>query len=320
MTSPAPARSATVWLALVTVYLVWGSTYLAIRVVVESAPPLLAMAARFLVAGALLAGYLAFRHGPGALRVDRRQLGSAALVGGLLLFGNGGVAVAERTVPSGLAALLVAAVPLWLVCLRTAARDRPRPASLAGTALGFAGMVVLAHPGGRPGDVPLGGLLTVLAGTLCWALGSFLAARLPMPRSPFTATAWEMLLGGALLLGAAAGIGELDGFAVSQVAPAAWAWLAYLVVAGSLIAFTAYVWLLQNAPISLTATYAYVNPVVAVLLGALVLAEPVTAAILAGGAVVVAGVGVVVTVERPRRATPAPQAPEPAAVPAQGTV
>jgi drug/metabolite transporter (DMT)-like permease len=292
------------WGALVTVYLVWGSTYLAIRVVVESVPPLLGMGARFLVAGILLGLFLLATRGRAALRVRPRQLGGAAVVGGLLLLGgNGGVAVAEQTVPSGLTALLVAATPLWLVCLRTAARDRPAPLSLVGTVLGFLGIAVLVRPGASLGDdVETWGLVLVVAAAGSWAVGSFVSSRLPMPDDAFVATTWEMLVGGAAMLLVGAAAGELEGFSVGQVERAAWAWLGYLVVVGSIVAFSAYVWLLHNAPISLTATYAYVNPVVAVVLGAIVLAEPVTAAVLLGGAVVVVGVALVVTAERPRRA------------------
>ena len=303
----APARPATIWFALITVYLVWGSTYLAIRVVVETAPPLMSMGARFLLAGTLLGLFLAARHGISVLRVSWRQLASTGLVGVLLLLcGNGAVAIGEQTVPSGLAALLVAAVPLWLVCLRVAAGDRPRALSLAGTVLGFLGIAVLARPGGHDGDIETWGLLMIVGATIAWALGSFFSSRLPMPRNAFVATTWEMVIGGGLMLPTGMLRGELDGFHLGSVSGEAWAWLAYLVVFGSLAAFTAYVWLLQNAPISLTATYAYVNPVVAVALGALVLAEPITTAIVLGGLVVVLGVGLVVSTERPRRAPPAP--------------
>lgn len=301
---PSPLQ---IWVALVTVYLVWGSTYLAIRVVVETAPPLLAMGARFLLAGVLLGSFLTLRRGSDALRVRPRQLGGTAVVGLLLLLGgNGGVAVAEQTVPSGLTALLVAATPLWLVCLRTVARDRPARLSLVGTVLGFLGIAVLVRPGASLGDgVHTGGLLLVVGAAGCWALGSFLSSRLPMPRDAFVATTWEMLLGGAGLTVVAVLRGEAAGFEIDQVSGAAWAWLAYLVLIGSIVAFSAYVWLLHHAPISLTATYAYVNPVVAVLLGALVLAEPVTGAVVAGGAIVVLGVALVVSAERPRQPPPA---------------
>ena len=310
---PAAPTAVAVWTALITVYLVWGSTYLAIRVVVDTAPPLLAMGARFLAAGLLLAAFLLVRRGRSALRVTRRQLGGAALVGVLLLLcGNGGVAVAEQTVPSGIAALLVAATPLWLVVLRRLARDRIARLTLVGTLVGFVGIAVLVLPGGltSPDGSPVRawGLVVVVVAAACWALGSFLSSRIPMPGDAFVATTWEMLAGGVGLLLSGSVSGELADLDLGGVSGAAWAWLAYLVLVGSLVAFSAYVWLLAHAPISLTATYAYVNPVVAVLLGALVLGEPITAAVVAGGAVVVLGVGLVVTSERPgRRGTP----PEP---------
>ena len=298
-----------IWVALVTVYLVWGSTYLAIRVVVETVPPLLAMGARFLLAGLLLAAVIAIRRGPRALRVRPRQLAAAGLVGLLLLLGgNGGVAVAEQTVPSGIAALLVAATPLWLVCLRTAARDRPVPLSLVGTVVGFLGIALLVRPGASLGEgVETWGLIVVVGAAASWALGSFLSSRIPVPEDAFVATTWEMLLGGMALLASGLAAGELPDLHVSDIAPEAWAWLAYLVVVGSIVAFSAYVWLLHHAPISLTATYAYVNPVVAVALGALVLSEPVTTAVVIGGAVVVLGVGLVVSAERPRGRASAPR-------------
>ena len=306
------ARPATVWVALVTVYLVWGSTYLAIRVAVRTAPPLLAMGVRFLAAGVLLAAVLALRSGPRSLVVDRRRLAGCAVVGLLLLLGgNGLVAVAERTVPSGLAALVVASTPLWLVVLRlVVARERVTRVSLAGTALGFVGIAVLVLPGGLTGPhgepVRVGGLLVVVAAAACWALGSFVSSRLPMPGDAFVATTWEMLCGGAGLVVVAAVSGELSGLDVGAVSGTAWLALGYLVLVGSIVAFSAYVWLLAHAPLSLTATYAYVNPVVAVALGALLLDEPVSAAVLVGGAVVVVGVGLVVSAERPRRTGPAP--------------
>lgn len=300
-----PASAAMIWFALTIVYLVWGSTYLAIRVVVETAPPLLSMGARFAAAGVILALILAIRRGPDALRVTRREAGSAAVVGVLLLLGgNGAVALAERTVPSGLTALLIAATPLWLVCLRASAGDRPRAMSLAGTVVGFLGIALLARPDEQPVGVEAWGPLLVIFASFSWAMGSFLSPRLPLPGNPFVATAWEMTLGGGAMFVAGVAHGELDGFSLSDVSGAAWGALGYLVVFGSLVAFSAYIWLLHHAPISLIATYAYVNPVVAVALGALILAEPVTLGILVGGAIVVVGVGLVVSTERAGAARP----------------
>lgn len=297
------ASAGAIWLALAAVYLVWGSTYLAIRILVQAGmPPLLSAGVRFVVAGALLATVLRIRGGRGALRVDRRGLAAATLVGTLLLVGgNGLVTLAERSVPSGLTALLIAAVPLWVVLLRTVSRDRPRRATYAGVVVGFAGLAVLVLPGGGSGEAGLGGVLTVLGAALSWAVGSWASGRVPLPRDPFVATTWEMLGGGLVMLVAGVGRGETRGLDLAAAERSGWLALAYLIVFGSIVAFTAYVWLLRNAPLSLVATYAYVNPVVAVVLGAVVLSEPITASILLGGAIVVVGVGVVVSAERPRR-------------------
>ncbi|MCW3813878.1 EamA family transporter [Micromonospora sp. DR5-3] len=316
-TATTATRPALVWTALVLVYVLWGSTYLGIRVAVESLPPLASAAMRFAAAAAVLALVLRLRRGPGALRVDRRQLGSAALVGVLLLAcGNGLVGLAESgpagvaPLPSGIAALLVATVPLLVVLLRTLGGDRPRPWTFVGVAVGFVGLVLLVLPTGGPGGVPVVGALIIVAGAICWSVGSYLSGRIRMPAEPFVATVYEMVAGAAALTVLATLRGELHGFSPAQVTGRSWAALAYLMVAGSLVAFTAYVWLLHHAPISLVATYAYVNPVVAVALGALFAAEPVTTQVLLGGAVIVVGVAVVVSTERPRRRVDG-AAPEP---------
>ncbi|MEV4491259.1 EamA family transporter [Micromonospora coxensis] len=311
MSSPSsrttPAAPALIWTALVLVYVLWGSTYLGIRIAVESLPPLASAALRFAAAGLVLAVVLRLRRGPGALRVDRRQLGSAALVGVLLLAGGNGLVVLAESgppgvaVPSGVAALLVAIVPLLVVLLRTVTGDRPRGWTFAGVTVGFVGLVLLVLPSGGADPVPLAGALTVVAGAICWSIGSFISGRLRMPSDPFVATVYEMFAGAAALAVLALARDELRGFSPAEVTARSWAALAYLMVAGSLVAFTAYVWLLHHAPISLVATYAYVNPAVAVALGALLVAEPVTAQVLLGGAVIVAGVALVVSTERPRR-------------------
>ncbi|WP_410810657.1 EamA family transporter [Micromonospora sp. 067-2] len=299
-----------IWTALIVVYLLWGSTYLAIRIAVESLPPLTSAAMRFAAAGLVLAAVLRLRRGPGALRVDRRQLGSAALVGVLLLAGGNGLVVLAESgppgvaLPSGIAALLVATVPLLVVLLRTATGDRPPVWTFAGVTLGFVGLVLLVLPAGSADAVPLVGALTVVAGAASWSVGSFLSGRIRMPADPFVATVYEMVAGALVLAVIAAGRGELRDFHPTAVSARSWLALAYLMVAGSLVAFTAYVWLLHNAPLSLVSTYAYVNPAVAVALGALLVAEPITGQVLLGGAVIVAGVALVVTTERPRRAAP----------------
>ncbi|MFI9640417.1 EamA family transporter [Micromonospora sp. NPDC051925] len=302
-----PTRPALIWTALILVYVLWGSTYLGIRVAVESLPPLGSAAVRFSGAALVLAVVLRLRRGPGALRVDRRQFGSAALIGVLLLAGGNGLVVLAESgpsgvaVPSGIAALLVATVPLLVVVLRTVTGDRPRGWTFAGVTVGFLGLVLLVLPRGGSGVVPLVGALTVVAAATCWSVGSFLSGRLRMPADPFVATVYEMVAGAVVLIGLALTRGELRGFSPTQVTARSWLALVYLMLAGSVVAFTAYVWLLAHAPISLVSTYAYVNPVVAVALGALLVAEPITGQVLLGGAVIVAGVALVVTTERTRR-------------------
>ncbi|MFE7414861.1 EamA family transporter [Streptomyces laurentii] len=301
---PAPGSGrripAAVWVALAIVYVVWGSTYLGIRVVVETLPPFLSAGARFVAAGVILAGIIAWRQGPAALKVSPRQLASAAVVGLMLLLGgNGLIVLAETSIPSGLAALLVAVVPAWVVVLKALTGDRPTLGGAAGVLLGLAGLAVLALPS-LSGEVHAGGLALVIAGTLLWSLGSFASSRIPMPANPFTASAYEMLAGGLAGLGVGLARGEQHGLDLAAVSARSWTGLAYLVVFGSLIAFTAYAWLLQTAPLSLVATYAYVNPIVAVTLGALLLDEALTWPIVLGGLIVVAGVCLIVSTERRR--------------------
>lgn len=300
LVSAAPRRriSGVVWGALAIVYVVWGSTYLGIAVTVETMPPFLSAGARFVVAGLLLAAIVAWRGGTAALRVDRAQLGSAALIGLLLLLGgNSLVVLAETAIPSGLAALLVAIVPAWVVVLRRGFGERPGGRAYAGVVIGLAGLAVLTLPG-LSGDVRLWGVLVVIAATLSWSVGSFFSSRLPMPGNPFAASAYEMVAGGIGCALVGFGRGEHLGFSVAEVSTRSWVALGYLIVFGSLVAFTAYAWLLHTAPLSLVATYAYVNPVVAVLLGAVVLSEPVTWPILLGGGIVVAAVCLIVSTER----------------------
>jgi drug/metabolite transporter (DMT)-like permease len=288
-------------IALLTVYVVWGSTYLGIRVVVAEAPPLLAMGTRFAMAGVLLGLLLMLRGGWSRLLVTRRQLLSCAFLGLMLpLLGNGVVSIAEQDVPSGIAALLVATTPLTITVFRALARDRPSRWTVLGVLVGFAGVgfLVLAGRGSTDAEIPLGPTLLVLVAATCWGFGSWMQPRLELPEDPFVMTSWEMLAGGLMTVATGAVLGErLDLASYSTKAWVAWA---YLIVFGSMVAFTGYVWVLGRAPISLVATYAYVNPVVAVFLGALLLDEPVTVAILVGGAVIVVGVAVVITAERRR--------------------
>ena len=294
----AVSHGAKVWTALGTVYVIWGSTYLAIAIAVEDLPPLLAVSTSFLVAGGILAGWLAWRR-RSTLRITRAQLGAAALIGILLPGANAVLFFAERDVPTGLASLIIASVPLWVVLLRLMARERLPGAVVAGVLVGFAGVAVLLRPTG--GATALGLALCVLS-ALMWATGSFLSARMTLPRDPIAATAYEMLCGGAVML--PLGLATMHSFDVSGRSAAAWL---YLVFFGSLVAYTAYVWLLAHVPLGTVATYAYVNPIVAIALGFLFRDEALTPQILLGAAIVVASVAVVVRREAPA-ATPTEEA------------
>jgi drug/metabolite transporter (DMT)-like permease len=283
-----------VWFALWTVYIVWGSTYLAIRVSVETLPPLLAAGVRFILAGLIMYAILALRRGS-LLRVSRRQLLACTVVGGALcLGGNGLVMLAERDVPSGLAALIIASVPLWVVLLRSATGDRVSAGTLGGVALGFIGVAILVLPGDRPEGATLYGLLLLIAAAVSWASGSFLSTKLELPPDPFVSTAVQQLCGGVLMLAVGSGLGEFGDLEVAAWSTRSIVALVYLVVFGSLFAFTAYVWLLQNAPISRVATYAYVNPVIALLLGWLILSEEITVSMILGAAIIVVSVAFIV--------------------------
>ena len=262
----------------------------------QTLPPLLSAGLRFLLAGAILRAWLVARHGRAALRVDRAQLGGAALVGMLLLAGgNGLVVLAERTVPSGLTALVIASVPLWIVVFRLVARDRVATSLIGGVLVGFAGVAILVVPRGASGEVDPIGLFMLVGATFSWALGTFASPRLRTPRDPLASTTVQMLAGGALLVGIALAIGEPGRADPSNFSTASLVAMAYLVVFGSLVAFSAYTWLLQHAPVSVVATYAYVNPVVAVLLGAVFLSEVITPSMLIGAAIILAAVAFIVS-------------------------
>jgi drug/metabolite transporter (DMT)-like permease len=299
----ADTRAFKVALALATVYIIWGSTYLAIRFAIETLPPFWMAGVRFLVSGILLYGWARWR---GAARPSRVHWRSAALIGGLLLVGgNGGVVWAEQRVDSGLAALLVSTVPLWMVVFEWLRQGGTRPTLgvVAGLALGFAGLVMLVRPAGGGID-PVGAAVLLLA-CVSWAWGSLRSRHVPLPGSPLLATGMEMLAGGALLmvLGLLTGeAGRLDLAGASLKSVLA---LGYLVVFGAL-GFTAYIWLLRVTSPALVSTYAYVNPVVAVFLGWALAGEPLTGGMLAAAAVILTGVALI-TVFRNR---PAPEIEE----------
>jgi drug/metabolite transporter (DMT)-like permease len=290
-----PAPGWMVWMCLGIVYVVWGSTYLAIRVADETMPPLLTAGVRFLVAGVIVYLVLLVRRGREHLRVNREQLASCAIIGTLLVAGgNGFVMVGELHVPSGVAALIIASVPLWVVLYRRLGGERVPRATLAGVAVGFTGVALLLLPGSSGGHVRLVSLLVVCLAAPCWALGSYLSKRRALPADPFLSTALQMMLGGVATLVAGAARGELGSVHAGAFSGRSLAGFVYLVAIGSLVAFTAYVWVLQHAPISKVATYAYVNPVIAIFLGWAILSEHVTATIGIGAAIVVASVAAIV--------------------------
>ena len=297
---PAPARLAIVWAALGVVYVVWGSTYFAIRIALDTLPPFLTGAVRFLIAGGLLLAVSALRGGKSGERLGIAQWRATAIVGAALLFGgNGGVAWAEQRIASGVAALLVAVLPLWVALLdRLIFGHRLTRRTVIGLVLGFGGLVLLVGPaeGGRID--PLGALVCTLA-SLSWAAGSLYARTAPLPHRPLVATGMEMVAGGALLLLVGLATGEPRAIHPASISTASLLAVAYLIVFGSLLAFSAYVWLLRSAPVTLVTTYAYVNPVVAVLLGWTFLGEPVTPRMLVAGAVIVAAVVIIAGAARP---------------------
>jgi drug/metabolite transporter (DMT)-like permease len=281
----------TVWAALGTIYVIWGSTYLGIKIAVRTQPPLLSGGSRFLAAGIMLATILAVSRR--SLRVSSRELASAALLGvALLACGVGVVMVAETRIDSSVAAMIAGSVPLQVVVWRTLAREQVVQATRLAAAVGLVGLALIVVPGGSSGGSTAVGLALMLGASLSWSIGSFVSGRLQLPADPFVATVYEMLTGGVVLVVVGFALGERigsDAFATPQLL----AWL-YLATAGSLVGFTAYAWLLRRVPISQVVTHQYVNPLVAVTLGALLLNERLTVTTLAGAGVVIGAVFVTV--------------------------
>lgn len=320
MTSSAPSRptTAAVVVALLTVYLVWGSTYFAIAVMIETLPPLLAAGIRYATAGLIMLSVLVAHgrlRGGGFERPSLVHWRSALIIGALLLLGgNGGVVLSELFIPSGIAAVLVATVPIWLAVFDAGlTRRRPSGLVIGGLVAGIVGVAVLVVPvEGLEGLDPLGVALVVGA-TISWAAGSLYARRAPLPRSGLLGTGLEMLAGGAVLMLAGTLIGEVGRTDIGSFSARSLAALAYLVVFGSIVAFTAYTWLLANVPVSTVGTYAYVNPIVAVALGAMFLSEPIT--VRTGiAAVIIIGAVVAMVSGRPRTARELGPSPESAAI------
>lgn len=289
------ARPLQVGVALLLVYVLWGSTYLGIRFADETFPPLLMGCTRFLVAGLLMLGWGLLRRRPGERLPTFAEWRSTWIVGAaLLLAGNGGVIWAEQRVPSGIAAIIVALVPLHMAWLDRVFFKQPVSRwTVLGIAAGFAGLLVLVQPSGSQ-HLDMGSVAVLLVGSFCWAAGSLYARGAPMPRSAALASGMEMLAAGILLGLAGLLAGESGQLHVDAISTKSWIAVAYLVVAGSLVGFSAYAWLIRNARTSLVSTYAYVNPVVAVLLGAAFASEPITARTLLAGAIILTGVALIV--------------------------
>lgn len=299
-----PATRSRLILAFAAIYVVWGSTYLGIRIAVESIPPFLMASLRFCAAGCLMLGFLRLTRGP--LRLNLAQHRDNAIVGGfLLLGGNGLVSWAEQFLPSGITALIIGAQPMVMVLTEWAWKDGKRPSLpiFLGLLLGFTGVAWLAAPWetGSAGAVPLPGVLAVLVACVSWAIGSIYGRNARSGADPFTASGLQMLWGSALLALTALFRGEWSHWSPSQVTGASWGAVAYLTLVGSLVGFSCFAWLMKHSTPARVSTYAYVNPVVAVFLGWLVLHEPVGPRTLAASAVIVAAV-VIVTVQRRRGA------------------
>jgi drug/metabolite transporter (DMT)-like permease len=291
------ASRAQIIAAFASIYLVWGSTYLAIRYAVQTIPPFIMGGLRFLVSGALLYLWARYRGAPRPTRLHWRN---AIIAGGfLLLGGNGAVVWAEQFVPSGLTALLVSILPFWLVIIEWVRPPRRRPsgAVLVGLVLGFVGIVVLVGPGnlGGHGDVrPLGALVLIL-GSLSWAIGSFWSRDARLPESGLLTTGMEMLSGGALLLIVGLLSGELSQFDIHRISGPSAAGLIYLITFGSLIGFTSYIWLLDKVSPARLGTYAYVNPIVAVILGWAIAGERLSVRTAVAAAIVICAVALITT-------------------------
>jgi len=296
---PATARAdpPLVWVALGAVYIVWGTTYFAIRIVNQTMPPLLSASIRFLVAGTVMFAWTIRRGDRVGDRPGPRQWRAAAIVGcALLLGGNGGVVWAERTVPSGIVALIIALVPLWMALVdRILLRHRLGVPTLVGLTTGFAGAALLVGSSATDGAVDLNGMLFALGASLSWASGSLYSRHAPLPKRPFVGVGMEMLCGGAALGIVAILAGELGDIHPERFSTASLLALGYLIVFGSFAGLGSYLWLLRNARTSLVATYAYVTPIGAVIVGALILDETFTASTLFAGVLIVVAVALIVS-------------------------
>ncbi len=285
-----------IWLAMLTVYLIWGSTYLAIHFAVLSLPPFLMAGVRFLIAGAIM---FIWRRAAGDPLPSKNQWRSAAIIGGFLLVGgNGGLVWAEQFVPSGIASVIIGSTPLWFILIEAVrpGGQKPNLSTLVGVLIGFIGIMVLINPGqnaGSQSEIHVAGALVLVFGSFSWALGSLYGRTADLPRSPLMGTGMEMLAGGAGLLILGLAVGELGRFNPAEVRLDLLAGLLYLIIFGALVAYSAYTWLLRVAPIALVATYAYVNPLVAIMLGYFLANEQLSVRTLISALVIISSVGVI---------------------------
>jgi drug/metabolite transporter (DMT)-like permease len=298
--SAAAPRGASVWVGLAVLYLVWGSTYLAIAIAVETMPPFLMAAVRFSLAGLILLTWSIAREGRAFVPPTRRQWRDSAIVGALLLGGGMGmVAFGEQTIPSGITALLIATMPVWVAIFgRVFLGERLPRAAGVGIVVGFVGVAILIGPSafGGTGALDPVGLAAVLLSPIAWSLGSLFAShRAVLPKRPLVATGIQMVLGGLVLAIMAAVTGEFTALDIDAISRESVIALLYLLVMGSLVAFTVYGWMLRVAPLPFVATYAYVNPVVAVILGAIVLGEVIDLRTAIAGTIIVLAVALIVT-------------------------
>jgi drug/metabolite transporter (DMT)-like permease len=311
----APAKH--VWIALLTVWVVWGSTYFGIKVVVDTMPPLLAGGSRFLVAGSILALALTLRGT--SLRVTTRELVGSTAAGLLLLtFGVGLVHVAETRIDSSVAAMIAGTVPLQIILMRLAAGQDVARATRLSTLTGLVGLGLVVAPGLGGGSTAVG-LAIMIAASISWSTGSFFTGRLGMPRDPFVAAVYEMLAGGLFLTLGALAFGEWSELGSATFAADTIAAWVYLVIVGSIIGFTAYAWLLRVAPISLVVTHQYVNPLVAIALGVVLLGERPSPWTLLGAVLIIGAVYAAVRAETPKRKA-RPESVAPRGTPADQTV
>ena len=293
-----PPSPLAVWAGLVVLYVVWGSTYLGMKLAIDTVPPFVMGFLRFVPAGLLLTGGVVLRDRRTIRRPTAPQVRDASIVGAMLLLGGTGlVAWGEQTVATGIAALLIGLVPMWLAVFgRILFGDRIPVLAAVGIAVGLVGVAILAWPAEGVGSLDPAGLLALIVSPMFWSLGTLYAARRAvLPRPALFSTGLQMIAGGIAFLVAAILTGQVSGCDPAAVSATSWFGIGYLIFVGSLVGFTTYAWLLTVAPLGRIATYAYVNPVVAVILGSLILDEPLTARTVVAAAVIVLAVALIVT-------------------------